>query len=182
MFKRLFEFIKSRAFLINLGIAIIALPLVIWIIFGWLGSYTRHNDYVTVPDFKNLKIRQLEEFVADKNVEYEIIDSIWDPKLQKGLVIRQDPEPGSKVKDGRKIYLYVTAVQSPKIAMPKLEDLSMRQAQAVCESYGLLVDFKYVEDPCNGCVVKQMYNGKRIEPGTLIEKGQKVTCQVGKGT
>jgi beta-lactam-binding protein with PASTA domain len=179
--KNILEFLKSRTFLVNIGIAVIALPLLFWSIFAWLGHYTRHNEYVIVPDFKSLKIRQLNDFVADKNVSYEIIDSIWDPSLQKGLVIKQDPDAGDSVKEGRKIYLYVTAVQSPKIEMPKLEDLSMRQAQAVCESYGLIATFYKVEDPCNGCIVKQLYKGKRIEPGTLIEKGSQITLNYGGG-
>lgn len=179
--KKIFAFLKSRVFLINLAIAVVALPLLFWIIFAWIGSYTRHNEFVDVPDFKDLKIRQLDAFVKDKQIGYEIIDSLWDPKLQKGVVIRQDPEPGSKVKQGRNIYLYVTATLPPMIAMPKLEDLSTRQATAVCESYGLKVVFKAVPDPCNGCVVKQLYKGKRIEPGKPILKGETVTLEYGKG-
>lgn len=181
MFKKILDFLKSRIFLINLGIAIVALPLLFWIIFSWLGSYTRHSDFVLVPDFKDLKIRQLEDFVSDKDISYEIIDSIWDPKLQKGVVIRQDPDPGDSVKEGRKIYLYVSAVNPPTISMPKLEDLSVRQAVSVCESYGLLTKLTAVDDPCDGCIVKQLYNNKRIEPGTPIRKGETILLQYGKG-
>jgi beta-lactam-binding protein with PASTA domain len=181
MIKKIFAFIKSRQFLINFGIAIVALPLFFWIIFTWLGSFTRHDDFVLVPDFKDLKIKQLETFVDDKKVDYVIIDSLWDPKLQKGIVIKQDPEPGAKVKEGRKVYLYVTSVQPPMINMPKLEDLSLRQALAVCESYGLIAAPKVIDNPCNGCIVKQEYNGKRIEPGTPIKKGSTVILHYGKG-
>jgi beta-lactam-binding protein with PASTA domain len=181
MIKNLIAFLKSHIFLINLGIAIVALPLLFWIIFAWMSSYTRHSDFVTVPDFKDLKTRQLDEFVKDKKIEFEIIDSLWDPKLQKGVVIRQDPDPGSKVKEGRKIYLYVTATVPPTVGMPKLEDLSMRQAMAVCESYGLKAQFTPVDDPCSGCIVKQNYKGKRIEPGTMILKGETVQLLYGKG-
>ncbi|MDQ3108351.1 MAG: PASTA domain-containing protein [Bacteroidota bacterium] len=181
MIKKFFTFFKSRQFLINLGIAIVALPLFFWLIFAWLGSFTRHDDFVLVPDFKDLKSKQLETFIADKKVNYEIIDSLWDPKLQKGTVIKQDPEPGMKVKEGRKVYLYVTAVQPPTINMPKLEDLSLRQAIAVCESYGLIAAPKEISNPCNGCIVKQEYNGKRIEPGTPVKKGSKIVLYFGKG-
>lgn len=181
MLKKILSFLKSRIFLINLGIAIVVVPLFFWLIFLWLGSYTGHDDFVAVPDFKDLKIRQLDDFVKDKNIAYEIIDSIWDPKLQKGIVIRQDPDAGDSVKEERKVYLYVSAVNPPTISMPKLEDLSTRQATAVCESYGLRVTFKQVPDPCAGCVVKQLYKGKRIEPGTPILKGEAIELQVGKG-
>jgi beta-lactam-binding protein with PASTA domain len=181
MIKKIIAFLKSRQFLINFGIAIVALPLLFWIIFAWLGSYTHHGDFVQVPDFKSLKINQLSSFISDKNINYEIIDSIWDPKQQKGMVIRQDPEPGAKVKEGRKVYLYVTSIAPPTINMPKLEDLSLRQALAVCESYGLIAVAKGIDNPCDGCIVKQEYAGKRIEPGTQIQKGATITLYFGKG-
>lgn len=181
MIKKIVAFLKSRQFLINFGIAIVALPLLFWIIFAWLGSYTHHGDFVLVPDFKSLKVNQLGSFISDKNINYEIIDSVWDPKLQKGMVLRQDPEPGAKVKEGRKVYLYVTAIAPPTINMPKLEDLSLRQALAVCESYGLLSVAKGIDNPCDGCIVKQEYKGKRIEPGTPIQKGAVITLYYGKG-
>ncbi len=182
MIKNSVAFFKSRQFLINFGIAIIALPVFFWLIFTWLSSYTHHNDEaLLVPDFKDLKISTLNNFVSDKKISYEIIDSIWEPKLQKGVVVKQDPEPGAKVKEGRKIYLYVTSVLPPMINMPKLEDLSLRQAVAVCQSYGLVPNPKAIENPCDGCIVKQEYNGKRIEPGTPIKKGSSITLYYGKG-
>jgi eukaryotic-like serine/threonine-protein kinase len=186
MIKRFFSFLKSRAFFINLGIALITLPLLVWVIFAWLSSFTRHEEFVHVPDFKNLKIRQLETFATDKNIQYEIIDSIWDPTLQKGIVIRQDPDAGDSVKEGRTVYLYVTAQNPPKMAMPDLEgstgiSLSSRQAVRICESYGLKCSLYPVPDDRKDLVVQQLYKGKHIPPGTPIEKGSLITLHVGKG-
>ncbi len=187
MIKNIFNFLKSRIFLLNLAIAIVGLPLLFWIIMSWLGHYTKHNDFVTVPDFTNLKTEQLGSFVADKNIGYEVIDSIWSPKLQKGIVVKQDPEVGEKVKEGRKIYLYVTALQPPKINMPDLvgetshNALSERQAVRICESYGLIPTTQQVNDERKDLVIAQYYNGKPIAPGTLIEKGAHIILKVGKG-
>lgn len=179
--KSVFAFLKSRSFLINFGSAVLGMLLLIWIIFGWLKLYTHHGDTVDVPDFVNQKLTQLDQFVEDKPVVYEVVDSLWDPKKPKGVVIRQDPQPGSKVKEGRKVYLYVTALVPPKIGMPQLENLSQRQAQYVCESYGLKAIFKLVNNSCNGCIVEQRYKGKRIETNAPIEKGSTVELFVGKG-
>ena len=165
----------------NLGIAIILLPLIFWLVLTWLASYTRHDEYVLVPDFHDLKIRQLDDFIADKNLGYMIIDSLWDPKLQKGIVIRQDPDAGDSVKQGRTIYLYVSATTPPTMNMPKLEDLSLRQAMAVAESYGLKLKPFPTDDPCDGCVVRQEYKGKRIEPGSPVRKGETIVIYVGEG-
>ncbi|GAB4132111.1 MAG: hypothetical protein Fur0041_03090 [Bacteroidia bacterium] len=179
--KNLFQFIKSKTFLINLGIAVVAGFMLLWGIFAWMDSYTRHDEFVEVPDFVNLKIGQLDRFIEDKNVTYQIIDSIWDPASPKGIVLRQDPDPKAKVKDGRTVYLYVTSVQPPKVAMPKLEDLSERIALSVCESYGLKATVKEIDDPHKGAVIEQRYMGKRIEPGTMILKGETINLFVGKG-
>jgi eukaryotic-like serine/threonine-protein kinase len=186
--KRLLDFFKSRSFLINLGIAIVALPLLIWIVFTWLSSYTRHEEFVAVPNFIDKKVSQLESFVEDKEIGYEIIDSIWDPKLQKGVVLRQDPDAGDSVKEGRVIYLYVTATQPPKIAMPDLigegdhsNVVSSRQAARICESYGLKWKITYVNDERKDLVVEQFHRGKHIKPGTPIEKGELIELKVGKG-
>jgi len=179
--KNLIGFIKKWPFLISVILAGGILTILMWGLFAWMGSFTRHDEFVDVPDFQNLKSSQLETVAVEKNVRYIVVDSLWDPQKPKGIVLSQDPTPGTKVKEGRMVYLYTTAVVAPMIAMPKLEDLSQRQAQYICEGYGLKAVFKEVDDPHRGAVVEQLYNGKRIEPGTPIEKGQSIVLKVGKG-
>lgn len=179
--KKFFGILKKRPLITSIFIAGILLFVLLWSLFAWMNSFTRHDEFVDVPDFSNLQSSQLEVFTADKDIRYTIVDSLWDPQKPKGIVLNQDPAAGTKVKAGRMIYLYTTAVVPPMIAMPKLEDLSQRQAQYICEGYGLKPVFKEVDDPHRGAVVSQLYNGKRIEPGTPIEKGQSIVLHVGKG-
>lgn len=179
--KNVIGFIKKRPLLVSVFIAGGLLTLLLWGMFAWMNSFTRHSEFVSVPDFHDLKSSQLEVFSSDKNVRFTIVDSLWDPQKPKGIVLTQDPAPGTQVKQGRMVYLYTTAVVPPMIAMPKLEDLSQRQAQYICEGYGLKAVFKEVDDPHRGAVVEQLYNGKRIEPGTPIEKGQSIVLKIGKG-
>lgn len=177
------QFFKSRQFFKHLGLAIVGIVLFFWLIFRWLGCYTDHGETIPVPDFMNVKVHDLDNFVEDKDVRYEIIDSLYDIKKPKGIVIRQDPEPNARVKRNRTIYLYVTAVLPPMIEMPKLKDRSLRQAQAMLESYGLKLKqpVKFRNDQCVNCVLEQQYKGKPIEPGTRIEKGSEIQLVVGKG-
>jgi beta-lactam-binding protein with PASTA domain len=177
------KFFKSRAFYKHLGLALAGIFLFFWITFKWLGCYTDHGETIPVPDFSNVKIGELEQFVEDKEVRYEIIDSIYDTKKPKGVVVRQDPEPNTAVKRNRTVYLYVTAVLPPTVEMPKLKDRSLRQAQAMLEAYGLKLKqpVKYKPDQCVNCVLEQKYKGKPIEPGTVIEKGETIELVVGKG-
>lgn len=179
--KKFMGIVKKRPLLFSIFAAGLLLFLFLWITFAWMESFTRHDEFVEVPDFLDLQYTQLEEFTTDKDIRYTIVDSLWDPQKAKGIVIRQDPAPGDSVKAGRMVYLYTTSFVPPTIAMPKLVDLSKRQAEYICASYGLEVSFKEVDDPNRGAVVNQLYNKKYIEPGTPIEKGQKIELYVGKG-
>lgn len=178
----MFQFLKSKQFLLQLVIYAIVVFTIVWGITFWMGSYTHHGKAVTVPNFKGVKIAALDEFVQGKNVYYEISDSIYDPKAAKGVVVRQEPEANAAVKDGRIVYLYVTSILPPRIAMPKLIDRSLRQATAMIASYGLkLGKTEYIPNPCTNCILDQLVEGKSTPPGTFIPKGSIVDLIIGKG-
>jgi beta-lactam-binding protein with PASTA domain len=182
MFKNIVQFIKSKVFFKNLAVFIVLFSIICWIIMRWLASYTNHNETVTVPDFTGVKLAQLDAFVADKHVRYQIIDSLYSPKAAKGVVVKQEPEPKEQVKDNRTIYLYVTSLMPPSILMPKLVDRSLRQATAMIASYGLRVGKQtYTADECSNCILDQLVKGKHVTPGTFVPKGTAVDLVIGRG-
>lgn len=182
MFKGIFQFIKSRTFLKHLAIYIIAVLLLFWGLLSWLKSSTHHGESITVPNFINVKLTDLDKFVSDKHVRYQVIDSIYDVKAEKGTVVKQEPEPGAEVKENRIIFLYVTSLLPPSIQMPKLVDRSLRQAASMITSYGLkMAPPRFVPDQCANCVLEQLVKGKKIAPGETIEKGTVIQLVVGKG-
>jgi eukaryotic-like serine/threonine-protein kinase len=175
-----FSFIKSKQFFIHFALVLITLFLVFFLTIKWLSSYTNHGEYVEVPDFKGSEISTLDAFVNGKEVNYQIIDSIYDPKQKPGIVIRQDPEAKVKVKHNRTVYLYVTGMVAPQVRMPHLVDRSERQAKLILLSYGLRLG-KVTEKAwdCNGCVVSQTIDGKEIKDSTLVKKGSVVSLVIG---
>jgi beta-lactam-binding protein with PASTA domain len=177
-----FKFIKTKKFFIHAGIAIVVAILLFWGSFKMVANYTQHNITIKVPDFIGKPVTTLDDFIKDKKLRYQIIDSIYSPQQTPGTIIRQDPEKESEVKENRVIYLYVTSTLPPQIAMPKLIDRSVRQAVAMIESYGLKANIKYVADACKNCVIKQFYKGKEIAAGTPVKKGSVIELQVGKGS
>ncbi|MFL5763445.1 MAG: PASTA domain-containing protein [Bacteroidia bacterium] len=183
MFKRLLSFLKSRTFFKHLLIYLVAVFLLFWIVGAWLRSTTNHGETIKVPDFSGLAISELNNFIKDKQLQYLVIDSIYDTKAKKGCVVKQEPEAGAEVKENRTVYLYVTSVMPPRIEMPKLIDRSLRQASAMITTFGLkMAAPKFVPDQCANCVLdQQLMNGKRIEPGTPVEKGTVIRLIVGKG-
>jgi len=182
MFKGLFQFLKSKTFLKHIIIYSVVVGLLSWGLLSWLGSTTNHGKTINVPDFTAITLADLDKFVADKNIRYLVIDSVYDTKLKPGVVIKQEPEPNAEVKEGRTIYLYVTSILPPSIQMPKLIDRSLRQAAAMITSYGLkLGTTKFIPDQCANCVLDQLVKGRRIEPGATIPKGTLIHLVVGKG-
>ncbi|MBL7900533.1 MAG: PASTA domain-containing protein [Bacteroidia bacterium] len=174
-------FFRSKKFLLHLLLAIVTLALILYATLTWLKGYTGHAEYVEVPDFKGQELKNLDAFVKEKEVSFQIIDSIYDPKLKKGTVLQQDPEPGTKVKHNRRVYLYVTSTVAPQMLMPKLIDRSERQARLIIETYGLKLG-KISETPadCNGCVISQSTGGKEITAGSPVKKGSVINLVVGK--
>lgn len=176
-----FTFLKSKQFLIQFGIILALVFIILFATLKWLSTYTQHGDFVLVPDFKGQTIAGLDDFIKDKGVNYQIIDSIYDPKEKPGVVLRQDPDTNVKVKHNRTIYLYVTGMVAPQIIMPKLVDRSERQARLILNSYGLKVGRVVPKAAdCNGCVLSQLIHGKEVEPGTGVKKGSVVELIVGK--
>jgi len=175
-----FSFLKSKQFFVHLAIILVTIFLVFFCLIKWLSSYTNHGDFVEVPDFKGQQIGNLKTFVTNKDISFQIIDSIYDPKEKSGIVLRQEPEAKSKVKHNRTIYLYVTGMVAPQIQMPKLIDRSERQARLIIQTYGLKVGHVTEKQAdCNGCVLSQTIDGKEIEPGTAVKKGSKISLVVG---
>ncbi len=174
--------IKTKKFWMHFIIASFSAIVFLWIFFQCMNLYTDHNDFVTVPDFKGKPIAQLDQFIEDKEITYKIIDSLYLPDQQPGVVINQDPMINCKVKKNRKIYLYVSSLVAPQIMMPKLIDRSLRQATSMIESYGLKTGrINYINDPCVNCILKQLIDGEEIKPGTPIKKGSQIDLVVGKG-
>ena len=149
---------------------------------AWLRSYTRHNDVMLVPDLAGASMAEAEALLASRALGAVVIDSAFVEARPKGSVVDQDPDAGDEVKPGRKVYLVLNANQPKMIDMPKLVDLSKRQALSVLEILGLRVkEMQYRPDPCTDCVIAQLYKGRPIAPDDRIRRGEAITLVLGAG-
>ena len=90
-------------------------------------------------------------------------------------ILEQDPEPGSKVKESRMLYLTLNAATAPPVKMPDLKDVSYRQAEAILQTFGLKVGIvTYQPDLAKNAVLKQLYKGQLIGAGEEIPKGSRI--------
>ena len=146
-----------------------------------LNSYTRHGTEVMVPDYTGLDSQEVLNDKSDYiiSVAYYVYDRGQTP----GTVLKQDPHPGEMVKKGRKVYLTVASAEPPKVKMPQLQDVSLRQAEIMLKAIGLeLGPAIYKPSQYENAVLEQLYKGRTIAPGTEISAGETITLIVGKST
>ncbi|PSL26654.1 PASTA domain-containing protein [Dyadobacter jiangsuensis] len=167
---------------IHIGI-IVSLLLVLFLgfFFVYLPFTTNHGEAITVPDLKKKSVEDLDDFLGDRDLRYEV-DCTFVTNVPPLTIISQYPLPGSKVKEGRKIYVTVVSRTAPLIKMPKLTDMTHRSAQMLLKSVGLEEgNISYVPDMAQNAVLRQLYNGKEILPGQPIAKGTKIDLELGEG-
>lgn len=174
------EFVRTKVFLRHFLLSVIITAVIISVILGLLKWYTHHGEAYKVPSLIGLTPEQIDQLTTIDNFEVIIIDSVFDSRQPKGTVLIQDPVSGSFVKKNRKIYLTTVAVLPEQVKMPNLVDLTLRQAKATIETYGLkLGNINYVPDIAANAVLGQFHKGREIEPGKELLKGSVIDLRVG---
>jgi beta-lactam-binding protein with PASTA domain len=175
---------SAKDIFIHLGIIlVVAILLLTSFFYIYLPVTTNHGESITVPDLAGLELNELDEFLLSRDLRYEVTpDSGFSADLPPYSVLTQTPKPGDKVKENRKIYISINAVNPPMIKMPKLVDGSLKNAQMVMESYDLkLGEIIYEPHEFQNAVLKQLIDGEEIEEGIDIPKGTVVDLVIGNG-
>ncbi len=137
--------------------------------FKWLESYTRHNEAVIVPDVKGLRMEQAAEFLKNSGLRYHIIDSVFSKEAAPGAVVDISPDGGSKVKEGRIIYVTLNALTAQMRNLPEVADLSVRQAYALLRAQGFeSVETEYVDGQYKDLTIGVEMQGRRLNAGEMV--------------
>lgn len=158
--------------LLNFVLAcIVLMVLAIVYFFAYLPNTTNHGQTITVPSIEGMKIDALKDFLVKKNLRFEVNDSAYSSEFAPLTVLRQYPQAGSKVKEGRKIFISVNRLTPPTVPVPALVDGSVVNADAVLRSNELKRgNIELVPGPFN--IVKEMkYKGNKLEAGDPVPKG-----------
>lgn len=169
--------------LINIGLMIITAIIIGWIALTWLDSWTHHGHFSIIPDVKGIGYYTAVERLRQDGFEAELSDSIYGvDDVQPGTVIEQNPKPGTKVKEGRKLYLTISAFSPRMITLPVLTDISVRQAKTVLEGIGIKsIRIDTVPSEYRGLVLGVLSSSKRLNPGARIPVTSVITLEVGAG-
>lgn len=180
--EKLIKFFKKHPIIKTLVLMVIVFFLLIGITLYGLKLYTRHGKAVLVPEVKALVLPDALRILDREGFRYEIIDSLFIDGATPGSIVEQTPAGGSKVKEGRIIYLSINAYSPRMISCPKVTDMSLRQALASLESRGLNdVRIQNVPSEYPDLVIGIEYRGEPLEPGDKLPIGSSVTLLVGNG-
>ena len=180
--KRIFTILTAGKFWLNLLLIAIFVFLLLKASMYLLGLYTQHGESTSVPDLSGYPIDQLSSVLTNTDLNYEIADSIYSDEMARGVVVSQNPDPEMQVKRGRTIFLTVNSMLPEMVMIPELVGKSRRIALPLLEIAGLeLENLAYrPDDSCTDCVLAIMHDGKTVQGGDKIRKGEKITVVLGR--
>jgi hypothetical protein len=174
-------YLKTKSFRNNLIAAFCTVGAILLIAFFSLRFYTKHGEGMDVPSVKGLTIAQAVSKLEEMGLRYEI-DSVYIMDKPPGIVTDQDPDAGTFVKGNRTIYLTINTTQAPNVTFPDIEFKSLREAQAVLESYRLkLGDTTYKPDVSRDVVLEAFFGGPIIKAGETLPTGSRISLILGDG-
>jgi eukaryotic-like serine/threonine-protein kinase len=177
------NFFKNRTVQKHLLLAFGGLFVLLQLIFLALRVYTRHGQALSVPNFSGLTLEESSRVADQKQLRFEVIDSVFTQGQAPGTVIAQNPSPDTKVKVNRTIFLTINAINPAKIEMPNVVDVSLRQAEAILQTNGLRVGYKhYIPYFAKDYVLRQIYHNHDVKAGSKVIKGSAIDLVLGLGT
>ncbi len=178
------KFLFSKTFLIQLGLAVLALIIIAFLTLQWLEYSTNQDQRIEVPDLSRLSLNVVEDRLDDLDLRYEILDSAnFNPEYPRYAVIDQVPRPGKHVKENRKIYLTLNPSGYRKVMVPDLIRRTRRQVEPTLRSLGFEIgDVTYKPDIAPDAVLELRHKGRLIEPGDELMKTSVIDLVVGDGS
>ncbi len=180
----LFKFIFSKTFLIQLGLAVLALIIIAFLTLQWLDYSTNQDQRIEVPDLSRLSLNVVEDRLDELDLKFEILDSAnYNPDYPKYSVIDQVPLPGKHVKENRKIYLTLNPSGFRKVEVPDLIRRTQRQVEPTLRSLGFEIgDVTYKPDIAKDAVLELRHKGKLVKPGDELMKTSVIDLVLGDGS
>jgi eukaryotic-like serine/threonine-protein kinase len=163
---------------VTLGIGVM---LVLFFFYVYLPNATNHGESITVPNLEGMMLNDLNKFVLDRDMRYEVSDSSYSSDFPAYTVLHQFPKAGSKVKVNRKIFITLNSKNPPTTVMPNLVDKTVQNAELILKSYELKRGRITTEPDAFRNVLAQKYLNDTIQPGTKIAKGSEIDLIIGDG-
>ncbi len=170
-----------QSFLFNVVIVLALCAILYACFFASLHWFTKHGQEVSIPDLRGKDAGAAIAQLGKLHFEV-LVDSTYEPTAKPLVVLKQVPDTGAVVKEGRTVFLTVNMLTPPRVPMPNLVNLSMRSAEMILRNNKLLVgDTIFKPDIAAGAILEQRYKGQPIQPGEMIMQGSKIGLVIGNG-
>lgn len=167
----------------NLLILILVFVLLLFTVLIGLNYYTQHGKSVEVPNVKGLSVKEAKAFLAGKNLNFVVVDSVFIKNAIPGSIFETTPPVASRVKKGRTIYLKVVAYMPHLITIPDVKDSSQRQSMAMLHSLGFEnVEIKWVKGIYRDLVLGIESNGQPVSSGQRVPANTHLSLLVSSGS
>lgn len=154
---------------------------ILFFVFLFIKIVARQGKEYELPDFRGKTLQELKDS-NDLRLRYVVVDSVYDADAEGGLVIQQDPLPGTMVKTRRKVYVTVTMFAPSEVVLPELSNMSVRSAVSSLEAAGLRCGrLRFVDSPYRNVVLECSCRGRQIYAGQSMGHGDVVDLVVGLG-
>lgn len=177
------SFVISKTFWFQAIIALIVTVALGFLALKWIEASTKHGESIEVPDLSKMQVDEAQDELALQHLRLEVLDSVnYNPDYPRFSVIEQNPVPGKRVKEKRKIYVKINPSGYQKIEIPNLIRHTKRQVIPTLEILGFKVgDTTYKPDIAKDAVLEMSVKGKKIKPGDMIKKTSTIDLVLGDG-
>ncbi|MCS7184731.1 MAG: PASTA domain-containing protein [bacterium] len=147
--------------------------------FNWAFSYIIHTrPIITLPDVRYKTLEEAVMILSAMNVPV-VVDEEESLEVPKGAVIRQNPKPNSKVRQGRLVRITIST-GGEKIAVPMITGFDLTTAQITLRQKGL--DIGRIEERYSLFYDKDVVISQFPQPATPLKKGSKVNVVISLGS
>jgi beta-lactam-binding protein with PASTA domain len=170
---------KHRTPLLGIGSTILFF-IFLALLMDWLVMplYTHRGSEDEVPDVTESSFTEATQNLTSRGFRIVKDGEVYSPTYPESTVVFQNPEPFSKVKRGRRVYVTLSAGVR-KVLVPRVVSMSERDAEFILRQSGLVlgdITYEYNSYYPNGVVTDQS-----TPDGTEVETQTKVDITVSSG-
>ena len=169
------EFFKKFPIIKHLLLAIAFVVGLVLLTMMWLRFYTNHGEKLVLPNFVKMHAYDAAELAEDNSFELVVFDSIFKLGTHGGTVLNQNPQAGSEVKSGRKIYVTISKFTPDKIKVKDLpvlygNDFNQKMKELQYRGINARVTGKTYDPGEPNHILEVYYKGKLIISQDIIRK------------
>ena len=181
--KEFFGKLFSRYLLFHLlAMFLVVVALCFGVMWG-LNVYTHHGEGIELPDLTGMDFDKAERILAEKGLLIIASDTSYNKTMPSDCVLTQVPNAGTKVKEGRTIFVTVNSSSQPLVKIPDLIDnSSYREAQARLTALGFKMLEPHRIDGERDWVYGIRYQGRELASGDKVPCESELMLVIGNGT